>query len=120
VNADELLSERVVEAAVSALAERNREQVLRMDPGEREAMLAHWRGVALDVLAAARAAVEAPAGDDGPRGRAVIVIEDDGARDLDVHAAFFPELDEADDHFIGTAAQAAAVEVLKAIAGQKA
>lgn len=115
---DDLLGDAAVDAAIGALANRNKELLLRMDPGEREAMLAHWRGVALDVLTAARGALDAPAAapDGETRGRAVIVIEDGADRALNVRAAFFPELDEAGDHFLGTAAQAAAVELLRTIA----
>src|SRR5438874_1398818 len=114
---DDLLGSAVVDAAVEALITRNRAHVERMDPGERDAAIAHWRSVALDVLTAARASVGGPDRRE-PRGRAVIVLEDDGGTGVDVHAAFHPELDDipGDDAFAGTAAQAAAVQLLRRLA----
>jgi hypothetical protein len=115
---DDLLGSAVVDAAVEALVIRNREHVERLTGAEREAAIADYRSVVLDVLAAARAAVGGPDRPE-PRGRAVIVLEDDGGSSVDVHAAFHPELDDVpgEDAFAGTAAQAAAVQLLRALAG---
>src|SRR5207248_1217016 len=87
---DDLLGSSVVDAAVEALINRNREHVERMVGDERDAAIAHWRSMVLDVLTAARAAVGGPDRRE-PRGRAVIVLEDNGGTDVDIHAAFHPE-----------------------------
>jgi hypothetical protein len=119
VNPDDLLGSAVVDAAVDALAARNRRSLVELDGEERDALLAHWRSLVLEVLTSARATIgwEDSMPEGATRGRAVIVVEDDGGTRLDTHAAFFPELDEAGGEFRGTAAQAAAVRVLMLLAG---
>lgn len=119
VNPDDLLDSAVVDAAVEALATRNRQSIMALDGEERDALLAHWRSIVLEVLTSARATVgwERSGPDGSGRGRAVVVIEDDGGTRLDTHAAFFPDLDEAGGQFRGTAAQAAAVRILTLLSG---
>ena len=53
---DELLAGPAVEAAVAALAERNRHHLEQMSPEERDDALGHWRELAITVLTAARSA----------------------------------------------------------------
>ena len=119
---DDLLGASAVRAAVDALMLRSREHVAQMDADQVEAATAQCRGAALDVLAAVRAAIGSPAGEDEPRGRAVVVIEDDGGREVHFHAAFHPQLEESgeDGAFLGTAAQAAAVRMLSQMATEDA
>src|SRR5215211_5819263 len=74
---DDLLAGPAVEAAVAALAERNRHHLEQMSDAEREDALGHWRELAITVLTAARSAVGADGADRG-HGRATIVLEDAG------------------------------------------
>lgn len=126
-NPDDLLSDAAVDAAVSALAERNAHHFEQMDEEERAQAVVTWRDIAVAVLTAARAVAAGPEPLRGPAdgGRAVIVLED-VAPDLDateseiaVHASFFPRLEEGDHEgeVLATPAQAAALELLDGIAG---
>jgi hypothetical protein len=118
IDADALLGGAAVEAGVAALAARNHHHLASMEPGEREEATSHWRELAVEVLSAARAAL---ADDDGPDveggGRAVIVFEDAGGDDVNVHVTFAPQLEELSDGMLaGTPAQLAAMSLLEAMA----
>lgn len=121
---DQLLADSTLEAAVGALAARNAHHLEQMSPQEQMEAAAHWRELAVSVLAAARAALEGgtdqaagTAADDLP-GRAVLVFEDGAGEDeVAIHAAFHPELtDHGPDEVGGTPAQIAALTVLQDLA----
>jgi hypothetical protein len=118
IDADALLGGTAVEAGVAALAARNHHHLEAMEPDEREQATSHWRELAVEVLSAARAAL---AEDEGPDveggGRAVIVFEDAGGEDVNVHVTFAPQLEELSDGMLaGTPAQLAAMSLLEAMA----
>jgi hypothetical protein len=119
---DDLLAGPAVEAAVAALAERNRHHAEQMSPEEREDALGHWRELAITVLTAARSAVGSD-GDGGdpahPHGRATIVLEDAGGEEVTVHATFWPEMqDLGGGEIAATPAQVAALELLEQLTGE--
>ena len=114
---DDLLADAPIGAAVTALAERNRHHLEQMTDQERQDALSHWHDLAVAVLTAAGAALggdEAANGD--TQGRAVIVLEDAGEDEVAVHASFFPQLEDLGGEVLVTPAQAAALELLDAIA----
>jgi hypothetical protein len=117
-DADDLLTDATLNAAVSALASRNAHHLQDMTPAEQAEAAGHWRALAMDVLVAVRATVTnpeigtAPVDEGGP-GRAVIVLEDSGEEEINVHVAFHPELqDMGGDQVAGTPAQITAVSML--------
>ncbi len=117
---EELLAEAPLNAAVSALAERNRHHFEGMTEAERGQAVAHWRDLAIAVLTAAGAALpaagELEADPDGP-GRAVVVFEDAGEDEVAVHASFFPQPEDLGNGEIAlTPAQAHALELLQGFA----
>jgi len=118
---DDLLSGPAVDAAVAALAERNRHHLEQMQPEEQADALEHWRQLAITVLTAARSA----SGDEGsidgsPHGRATIVLEDSGGEEVTVHATFWPEMqDLGGGEVSATPAQIAALELLDQLAGDE-
>jgi hypothetical protein len=117
--ADDLLGDAALEAAVAALAERNHHHLADMSEGERADAVAHWRELAMTVLVAARTAATGavPAGDDGG-GRAAIVLEDAGGDEITVHASFYPQLEDlGGGEVAATPAQATALELLEQLAG---
>ena len=127
-SADELLADAPLGAAVAALAERNRHHLEQMTDAERADALQHWHDLAVAVLTAAGAALggdDAEAGPDGEApGRAVIVLEDvlleGGAESqVAVHASFFPQLEDRGGEVLVTPAQAAALELLEAMAPEE-
>ena len=114
---DDLLAGPAVEAAVAALAERNRHHLEQMSDAEREDALGHWRELAITVLTAARSAVGA-AGADRSHGRATIVLADAGGEEVTVHATFWPEMqDLGGGEIAATPAQVAALELLEQLTG---
>ena len=119
---DEILGGPAVEAAVAALAERNRHHLEQMAPDERADAVGHWRELAMTVLAAARSATGDPGSpaDDGDevRGRATIVLEDSGGSEVTVHATFWPEMEDlGGGEVAATPAQIAALELLEQLTG---
>jgi hypothetical protein len=119
---DEILGGPAVEAAVAALAERNRHHLEQMAPDERADAVGHWRELAMTVLAAARSAAADPGApaDDGEevRGRATIVLEDAGGSEVTVHATFWPEMEDlGGGEVAATPAQIAALELLEQLTG---
>jgi hypothetical protein len=120
IDADALLGTRAVEAGVSALAGRNRHHLASMAPEEQVEAANHWRELTVEVLSAAREALSGLAGGlpEGG-GRAVIVLEDTGGEEVNVHVTFAPQLEEMQDGSIaGTPAQLAAMSLLESIAGE--
>jgi hypothetical protein len=120
IDVDALLGTRAVEAGVGALAGRNEHHLAGMTPVEQAEATSHWRELAVEVLSAARAALSGqsaviPEG----AGRAVIVLEDSGGEEVNVHVTFAPQLEELSDGSIaGTPAQLAAMSLLESIAGE--
>jgi hypothetical protein len=121
IDADALLGTRAVEAGVVALAARNQHHLAAMAADEQTEAANHWRELAVEVLSAAREALS-PRGatpDEGA-GRAVIVLEDSGGEEVNVHVTFAPQLEELPDGSIaGTPAQLAAMSLLEAISGEE-
>jgi hypothetical protein len=118
IDADALLGGTAVEAGVQALAARNHNHLAAREPQEREEPTTHWRELTVEGLSAARAAL---ADDQGPDveggGRAVIVFEDAGGEDVNVHVTFAPQLEELSDGMLaGTPAQLAAMSLLEVMA----
>jgi hypothetical protein len=116
---DDLLAGPAVEAAVAALAERNRHHLEQMSDAEREDALGHWRELAITVLTAARSAAGTGDADPThPHGRATIVLEDAGGEEVTVHATFWPEMqDLGGGEIAATPAQVAALELLEQLTG---
>ena len=117
-NLEDLTSAAAVDAAVAALVVRNRAHLNDMDPEERDDAMRHWREIAVGVLSATQQALSGePPQASEEAGRAVIVLEDAGGDNVNVSAAFVPELEEAsDDEVTGTPAQIAALSLLEALA----
>jgi hypothetical protein len=116
-----IISEASVDAAVAALAERNRHHLEAMTDAERVDAVAHWRDLALAVLTAATAAIgsEPIDAESEGLGRAVLVFEDAGGEDVNIHASFYPELEDLGDGEVAvTPAQAAALGLLQEISGE--
>lgn len=118
IDADALLGTRAVEAGVSALAGRNQHHLAGMAPEEQVEAANHWRELAVEVLSAARHALTGANSAPEGAGRAVIVLEDSGGEEVNVHVTFAPQLEEMTDGSIaGTPAQLAAMSLLESIAG---
>jgi hypothetical protein len=119
IDADALLGTRAVEAGVSALAGRNRHHLASMAPEEQVEAANHWRELTVEVLSAAREALTGAGAILEGAGRAVIVLEDSGGEEVNVHVTFAPQLEEMSDGSIaGTPAQLAAMSLLESIAGE--
>ena len=117
LNLEDLTSAAAVDAAVAALVVRNRAHVGDMDDEERDEAMSHWRELAVDVLSAAQRGLSGESPRATETGRAVIVLEDAGGSDVNVSAAFVPQLEEvSDDEVSGTPAQLAALSLLEALA----
>jgi hypothetical protein len=115
---DDLLADAPIEAAVAALADRNRHHLEQMTEAERADAVAHWRDLAFAVLTAAGAALGRAGERESGAGRAVIVLEDAGPDEIAVHASFFPELQDQGDEVLVTPAQAAALQLLDGMTGE--
>jgi hypothetical protein len=119
IDADALLGTRAVEAGVAALAGRNQHHLQGMAADEQVEAANHWRELAVEVLSAAREALSGGTGVPEGAGRAVIVLEDSGGEEVNVHVTFAPQLEEMTDGSIaGTPAQLAAMSLLESIAGE--
>ena len=118
IETDALLGTRAVEAGVAALAGRNQHHLASMAAEEQVEAANHWRELAVEVLSAAREALSGGSGVPEGAGRAVIVLEDSGGEEVNVHVTFAPQLEEMSDGSIaGTPAQLAAMSLLESIAG---
>jgi hypothetical protein len=115
-----LLAEAPLQAAVAALADRNQHHFVQMSDEERRDAVATWHDLALTVLTAAGAAVDAPdpAPGQAPAGRAVLVFEDAGQDEIAVHATLYPQPEQQGDDMLVTPAQAAALELLQGMADE--
>ncbi|HEV7494173.1 hypothetical protein [Baekduia sp.] len=119
IETDALLGTRAVEAGVAALAGRNQHHLAGMAADEQVEAANHWRELAVEVLSAAREALSSGTGVPEGAGRAVIVLEDSGGEEVNVHVTFAPQLEEMSDGSIaGTPAQLAAMSLLESIAGE--
>jgi hypothetical protein len=119
IETDALLGTRAVEAGVAALAGRNQHHLAGMAADEQVEAANHWRELAVEVLSAAREALTGGTGVPDGAGRAVIVLEDSGGEEVNVHVTFAPQLEEMSDGSIaGTPAQLAAMSLLESIAGE--
>ncbi len=119
IETDALLGTRAVEAGVAALAGRNQHHLAGMAADEQVEAANHWRELAVEVLSAAREALSGGTGVPEGAGRAVIVLEDSGGEEVNVHVTFAPQLEEmADGSIAGTPAQLAAMSLLESIAGE--
>ncbi len=126
VDPDLLLADQALDAAVGALARRNQHHFEAMTEPERAQAVDTWRALATDVLGAVRATVATEGAEPVPTtsygGRAVVIFEDAGGQDageqdVNVHAAFHPELQQADNGEIaGTPAQLTALALLEQLA----
>jgi hypothetical protein len=119
---EDLLGDAPLQAAVAALADRNQHHFAQMTEAERQDAVGHWHDLAVTVLTAAGAAVDAPgeaAGNaPGGPGRAVLVFEDSGEDEIAVHATLYPQPEQHGDEMIVTPAQAAALELLQNMADE--
>jgi hypothetical protein len=118
---ESLLAEAPLQAAVSALADRNQHHFAQMSEDERREAVATWRDLAVTVLTAAGAAVDQPeplelAAPGSVPGRAVLVFEDSGQDEIAVHATLYPQPETRGEDMIVTPAQAAALELLQGMA----
>lgn len=119
IETDALLGTRAVEAGVAALAGRNQHHLADMAAAEQVEAANHWRELVVEVLSAAREALSGGTGVPEGVGRAVIVLEDSGGEEVNVHVTFAPQLEEMSDGSIaGTPAQLAAMSLLESIAGE--
>jgi hypothetical protein len=119
IETDALLGTRAVEAGVAALAGRNQHHLADMAAAEQVEAANHWRELVVEVLSAAREALSGGTGVPDGAGRAVIVLEDSGGEEVNVHVTFAPQLEEMSDGSIaGTPAQLAAMSLLESIAGE--
>jgi hypothetical protein len=115
-----LLADAPLQAAVAALADRNHHHFERMSEVERRDAVATWHDLALTVLTAAGAALDAPAASpQGGAGRAVLVFEDAGEDEIAVHATLYPQPETQGEDMIVTPAQAAALELLQGMAEEE-
>ena len=118
---DSLLADEALDAAVGALARRNHHHFEAMSEPERAQAVDTWRALSTDVLVAVRATLASDDPDRVPAtalgGRAVLVFEDSGEEDVQVHAAFHPELEEVSPGEVaGTPAQLTALALLEQLA----
>jgi hypothetical protein len=119
---DDLLGGAALDAAVAALAERNRHHLEQMAAHEREDAMGHWRELAMTVLTAARSTLGDGEGEsaDEVHGRATIVLEDAGGSEVTVHASFWPQMEDlGGGEVAATPAQIAALELLEQLTGDE-
>jgi hypothetical protein len=115
---DALLADAPIGAAVGALAERNAHHLAQMTEEEQRDALSHWRDLAVTVLTAAGAALDAAEPAQTPGGRAVLVFEDSGEDEIAVHATLYPQPEQVGEEMMVTPAQAAALELLQGMADE--
>jgi hypothetical protein len=115
-----LLGDAPLQAAVAALADRNQHHFAQMSEAEKRDAVGHWHDLAVTVLTAAGAAVDAPSTTaQSGQGRAVLVFEDAGEDEIAVHATLYPQPEQHGDEMIVTPAQAAALELLQSMADEE-
>jgi hypothetical protein len=113
---DLILSEESVRAGLGAMERIHGRHLGQMNAQEQEEARAHWRAQVEDILAAVRDAYGE--GDVQSAGRAVITFLDAGGDQVEVGAAFVPELTEipGSDEVEGTPAQLLALSALESLA----
>ena len=113
---DLILSEESVRAGLGAMERIHGRHLAEMTAEEQEDARNHWRAQVEDVLAAARDQLGGARTVLGA-GRAVISFTDAGDNEVEVGAAFLPELHELPDGDVeGTPAQLLALSALEALA----
>jgi hypothetical protein len=111
-----IVSEESVRAGVGAMERIHGRHLASMTPEEQEQARDHWRAQVEEVLVAVRDQL-GDVGGAGPGGRAVISFTDQGGEQVEVGAAFMPELRELPDGQVeGTAAQLLALGALESLA----
>ena len=111
-----IVSEESVRAGMGAMERIHGRHLSSMTPDEQEQARGHWRAQVEEVLVAVREQLGEAAGPEGG-GRAVISFTDAGAEQVEVGAAFVPELRELPDGDVeGTPAQLLALSALESLA----
>jgi hypothetical protein len=111
-----IVSEESVRAGMGAMERIHGRHLSSMTPGEQEEARGHWRAQVEEVLVAVREQL-GPAVDALGGGRAVISFTDAGDEQVEVGAAFVPELRELPDGDVeGTPAQLLALSALESLA----
>ena len=112
-----LLSERALQAGVSALEQIHGRHLSGMNAEEQETARGHWREQVEAVLHAVGATLTAgPDAQPADGGSALLTFSDQGGDDVEVSASFHPELRDLGDGSVeGTAAQVLALTALQAI-----
>ena len=111
-----IVSEESVRAGVAAMERIHGRHLSSMTPGEQEEARGHWRAQVEEILVAVREQLGAPADAHGG-GRAVISFTDAGDEQVEVGAAFVPELNETPEGDLeGTPAQLLALTALDSLA----
>jgi hypothetical protein len=111
-----IVSEESVRAGMSAMEGIHGRHLAGMTPDEQEQAREHWRTQVEEVLVAVREQLGG-AGDVQGGGRAVISFTDAGDEQVEVGAAFVPELRELPDGDVeGTPAQLLALSALDSLA----
>ena len=111
-----IVSEESVRAGMAAMERIHGRHLAGMTPDEQEQAREHWRTQVEDVLVSVRDQLGGP-GDIQGGGRAVISFTDAGEEQVEVGAAFMPELRELPDGDVeGTPAQLLALSALDSLA----
>jgi hypothetical protein len=111
-----LVSEESVRAGVGAMERIHGRHLSSMTPGEQEEARGHWRAQVEEILIAVREQFGADGGA-AAAGRAVISFTDAGEDQVEIGAAFMPELQELPDGDVeGTPAQLLALSALESLA----
>jgi hypothetical protein len=111
-----LVSEESVRAGLGAMERIHGRHLGSMTPDEQEQAREHWRAQVEDILVAVREQLGSP-GEVQGGGRAVISFTDAGEEQVEVGAAFMPELRELPDGDVeGTPAQLLALSALDSLA----
>jgi hypothetical protein len=111
-----IVSEESVRAGMAAMERIHGRHLAGMTPDEQEQAREHWRTQVEEVLVSVRDQLGGP-GDVQGGGRAVISFTDAGEEQVEVGAAFMPELRELPDGDVeGTPAQLLALSALDSLA----
>jgi len=112
-----ILSEESVRAGMGAMERIHGRHLSAMTPQEQEEARGHWRAQVEEVLASVRDQFGAEESTASGAGRAVISFTDAGGDQVEVGAAFMPELQELPGGEVeGTPAQLLALSALESLA----
>lgn len=112
-----ILSEESVRAGMTAMERVHGRHLSAMTPSEQEEARGHWRAQVEEVLADVRDQFAAADSSGIGAGRAVISFTDAGGDQVEVGAAFMPELQELPNGEVeGTPAQLLALGALESLA----